>query len=242
MSDRYWKVLGEDRIAWHGGSGQWYPQAWMPEIPNPVPRERGYHLCRRQDLVKWLGPTIWEAKPGNIIIEDIDKVVTNRARLVRRVDTWNATTQRLFAADCAEQVLHLFEDRQPGDDRPRETIRTARLFALGEASNAALFAASSATLSTASSATLSAAWYAIWSTARSAASAAAWCAAKYAASDAASAAARYAVSDLASDAASVAAWYAAWDAARDATWDGLTDLLFDWLEGRRTTEQVRDGL
>lgn len=38
----------------------------------------------------------------------------------------------LWAADCAEHVLHFFEDAQPEDDRPRRAIALARAWARGE--------------------------------------------------------------------------------------------------------------
>ncbi|HXF64869.1 MAG TPA: hypothetical protein VNK95_24800 [Caldilineaceae bacterium] len=38
----------------------------------------------------------------------------------------------LWAADCAEHVLHLFEAIQPNDDRPRRAIEAARAWARGE--------------------------------------------------------------------------------------------------------------
>ena len=38
----------------------------------------------------------------------------------------------LFAADCAERVLAIFEAEYPDDKRPREAIRVRRLFARGE--------------------------------------------------------------------------------------------------------------
>lgn len=38
----------------------------------------------------------------------------------------------LWAATCAEHVLHLFEAGQPDDPRPREAIQAARAWALGE--------------------------------------------------------------------------------------------------------------
>jgi len=37
-----------------------------------------------------------------------------------------------WAADCAERVLHLFEDEAPADGRPRDAIARARAFAQGE--------------------------------------------------------------------------------------------------------------
>jgi hypothetical protein len=38
----------------------------------------------------------------------------------------------VWAADCAERTLPLFEAQAPGDTRPREAIQGARSFALGE--------------------------------------------------------------------------------------------------------------
>lgn len=38
----------------------------------------------------------------------------------------------LWAAACAEHVLHLFEAAQPSDPRPRRTIASARAWARGE--------------------------------------------------------------------------------------------------------------
>lgn len=39
----------------------------------------------------------------------------------------------LWAADCAQHVLHLFERERPGDDRPRRAIDLGRAWARGEA-------------------------------------------------------------------------------------------------------------
>lgn len=69
------------------------------------------------------------------------------------VDNWDEicstgilsdTELRLFAADCAERVLHYFESDSPKDLRPRQAIETARKFALGQATQAQLGAADSA--------------------------------------------------------------------------------------------------
>jgi len=38
----------------------------------------------------------------------------------------------IWAADCAQHVLHLFEEMQPNDDRPRRAIELARAWARGE--------------------------------------------------------------------------------------------------------------
>jgi hypothetical protein len=38
----------------------------------------------------------------------------------------------IWAADCAEHVLHHFEQARPGDDRPRQAIALGRAWARGE--------------------------------------------------------------------------------------------------------------
>ena len=54
---------------------------------------------------------------------------------VRRGGTLQDTSHHLlaiWAADCAQHVLHLFEERQPDDERPRRAIELARAWARGE--------------------------------------------------------------------------------------------------------------
>ena len=54
---------------------------------------------------------------------------------VRRGGTLQDADHRLlavWAADCAQHVLHLFEQAQPSDDRPRRAIEQARAWARGE--------------------------------------------------------------------------------------------------------------
>jgi hypothetical protein len=48
---------------------------------------------------------------------------------------------RLLAADFAEHVLHIFEEKYPDDDRPRKAIEATRLFTEGKISSAAWAAA-----------------------------------------------------------------------------------------------------
>ena len=78
----------------------------------------------------------------------------------------------LFAADCAERVLPIYEKEYPEDQRPRQAIEAARAFARGEISAAARAAAGTAA----------------WDAARAAAGDAARAAAGAAARDAARAA------------------------------------------------------
>jgi len=54
---------------------------------------------------------------------------------IRRGGTLTDSDHRLlalWAADCAEHVLHLFESAQPSDPRPRRTLESTRAWARGE--------------------------------------------------------------------------------------------------------------
>src|SRR3954452_7873160 len=63
------------------------------------------------------------------------KIRDPRLVTVRRGGTLQDADHHLlavWAADCAEHVLHFFEQAQPGDDRPRRAIELARAWARGE--------------------------------------------------------------------------------------------------------------
>ena len=145
MTELYYKVLGRGGVACHGGYGKWLPaNRWMPEIKGIVPCARGYHLLAREQVILWLGPEIWTADGRGEHIEQSDKHVFGQARRLKRFRTWNARTQRLFACDCAERVLPIFEETHPGVGHPRECIMVARKFALGQATKKEMAEASSA--------------------------------------------------------------------------------------------------
>ena len=108
---------------------------------------------------------------------------------------------RLFACDCAERVLPLFEKESPEDKRPRYAIEVSRRFANREATQSELAAARDAAEA--------AGWAAGWD--------AAWAAAEVAARVAAAVAAR------------VAVWVAAGVAGRDAEREWQTQHLREVL-------------
>ena len=64
------------------------------------------------------------------------------------VDQQDHRSLALWAAECAEHVLPYFEEKHPGDSRPREAVEAARAWARGEIevseSRAAAFAAHAA--------------------------------------------------------------------------------------------------
>ena len=112
---------------------------------------------------------------------------------------------RLFACDCAERALPIWEKRYPDDKRPRDAIAVARRYAAGEVDEKELDTARAAARAAAWAAARAAAGDTAWDTARAAAWAAAWDAAGAAAGDTARAAAG----------AAAWAWAATWAAARD---------------------------
>ena len=74
---------------------------------------------------------------------------------IRRCGTLNDSDHGLiakWAADCAQHVLHLFEEERPDDDRPRIAIEQARAWARGEITTgqarSAVFAANAASRET----------------------------------------------------------------------------------------------
>ncbi len=178
-----YKILEHDGSA-RMSRGTWFlPKGkrlgkWMPPIVGDlVACQNGYHLCREGDLLDWLGPAIFEVEYRGEMIEADNKIVVREARLLRKCGGWTEATARLFAADCAERVLPIFEKEHPGDDRPRKAIAAVRAYERGEidaaARSAARSAAESAAGSAAGSAARSAAWSAAWSAAESAAESAA---------------------------------------------------------------------
>ena len=233
---KYYKVLKADGSCCNGGQGvwslptknddgTWTPGAWMPKVKGKLmPCERGYHICRRQDLIYWLEEAIFEVEYRGVIVEDDQKCVVREARLLRKIETWDEKTVRLFAADCAEKVLPIYESEYPDDDRPRKAIQAARDYANGKIKKAARSAAWSAALSAVESAALSAAESAAWSAALSAAESASWSAARSAALSAAESASW--------SAAESAARSAAESVARSAAREWQTDQLFKYLEER----------
>ena len=65
---------------------------------------------------------------------------------------------RLFACDCAEHVLPIFETKYPDDKRPRQAIEVSRRYATGEATSEELAATWAATWAATRAATRAAAW------------------------------------------------------------------------------------
>jgi hypothetical protein len=230
---RYFKILVDGKSC-HGGNSTWSlpegdkPGDWMPKLTKIEPCVRGYHIVEAYQILQWLKKDcqIFEVEVyGKVISRDDDKHVCGKVRLVKQMKWDSEVYSRLFAADCAEHVLHIYEKNYPDDNRPRKAIEAVRKSARKEIDAAAR--AWDAARAAARDAAGAAAGAAARAAARAAAGARAWDAARAAAGDAARDAARDAAGAAARDAARAAARDAAWawDAAGDAAraWDAARD-------------------
>ena len=103
---------------------------------------------------KWMLPTT-VLKLDTVSAED-------KIWLLCRNEFVSEQNLRLFACDCAERVLPIFEKEYPEDNRPRKAIETARLFANGEATQKEMDAAWAAARDAAWAAARDAAWDVAW--------------------------------------------------------------------------------
>jgi hypothetical protein len=69
-----------------------------------------------------------DASIGADVIHGPDKSVVRQCRLIRECLGWNEWTARLFACDCAEKVLYIYEAEYPDDNRPRRAIEATRKY------------------------------------------------------------------------------------------------------------------
>ena len=163
---KYYKFLDGDRSC-NGGTytwslpvrnedGTWTPGEWTKPVEGELePCENGYHLCRPRDLIHWCNRDLYEAEITGDVVEIDEKVVVRSCRLLRKVETWNERTARLFAVWCAREALQLVENP---DLRSVTAVDTAERYANGEATSEELTAAWDAALDAARAAASAAAW------------------------------------------------------------------------------------
>jgi len=175
----YYKILSTDGTSPYQ-SFQWdlpkngKPGKWMPRVKGKLAEcLRGYHVLKAGQLSTWIvADALFEVEVKGKVVDFRNKCACHQARLTRHVETWNEMNLRLFAADCAEHVLPLFERRYPNDDRPRKAIEVARKFARGEVTGTERDAAWAAAWAAAGDAAWDAARDAVWAVAWAAAGAA----------------------------------------------------------------------
>ena len=161
-----------------------------------------------EKLLKHLGKLKADDEPLSYIEILESNGINDAIWALRCADTEYSYIVRLFAAKCAESVLHIYEKNYPDDPRVKNCINTSRMYALDLVDNAARDAARAAARAAARDAARDASWDADRAADRNAARDAAWAADRAAdrddAWDAARAAARAADRDASSAACSAA--------------------------------------
>jgi len=118
------------------------PQATEEEIKtilNPYPMAQLHH-CNCPEELWWSLASVWVVEAMRSPLFELNTLAAperwqemeqkKAALWIRRyLKDLKENQQRLFAADCAEHVLHLFETVYPIDKAPRIAIETARHFA-----------------------------------------------------------------------------------------------------------------
>lgn len=108
------------------------PGEWV-EVEGPlVPYQNGLHVMRECDLSFWPGPILYEVEVDGETVTTHHEVVARRARLLRKIETWNERTLCAWLADCVDRVLLVFEKECPEDDGPRRAIEAIRAWLRGE--------------------------------------------------------------------------------------------------------------
>jgi hypothetical protein len=121
---------------------------------------------------------LWGGRESLTLVEICDLDVPAHDRIWAVTQLMPEREARLFAADCAESVLHIYETERPKDARPRKAIAAARAYANGEIGEDKLSAVwydpwVNARLLAGWYAAWWAAWDAVWGPARDAAGSAA---------------------------------------------------------------------
>ena len=106
--------------------------------------ERGYHSSPTPiaALEYAPGPMLCLVDVSQPVAVDDDKQVSRRRTLVQAVDA--TETLHRVACDIAEDVLPIFEEQYPNDDRPRRAIEAKRLWLAGVVDDGELDAARAA--------------------------------------------------------------------------------------------------
>ena len=100
----------------------------MTKVYTTLNAVKKHGLCgnQMQELLKHLGKTKADDEP--LAMVDILKSngISDAIWCLRALTDEHHKNITLFAADCAESVLHLYEKKYPNDKRPRAAIEAAR--------------------------------------------------------------------------------------------------------------------
>jgi hypothetical protein len=82
---------------------RWPVGEWV-EAGGVDPCLEGIHACRVRDLPVWLGRELWEIELAGDVLERERKLVAQRGRLTRRIDSWNERLAYEYGRFCAQRT------------------------------------------------------------------------------------------------------------------------------------------
>lgn len=121
-----WKTIPEGFES-HGH--KWRMNKWYEVEGELIMCENGFHASRLlPDAFSYVSP-YWVCKVeiGDDFIEDGDKVVARRMRIIKKY-RWTKRDNVRFAVWCARRSLQFFENEFPDDKRPRRAIEAAEKY------------------------------------------------------------------------------------------------------------------
>jgi hypothetical protein len=87
------------------------PGRWVDARPDPC--RSGVHACRVPDLPFWAGPILYEAELDGETVEGRSKIVASRARLLRRIESWDGGFRDAYTRMCADRAHELARSAAP---------------------------------------------------------------------------------------------------------------------------------
>jgi hypothetical protein len=78
---------------------RWPVGEWVEAAGVDLCRQ-GIHACRARDLPTWIADELWEIELAGEVVEQARKLVSQRGRLVRRLDAWTPELLHEFGVAC----------------------------------------------------------------------------------------------------------------------------------------------
>jgi hypothetical protein len=82
---------------------RWEPDTWV-DAEGLEECRAGIHACRTHYLPIWMDAELWEVELAGTILEAERKVVAERARLTRRIESWTPALAGEFGRFCSRRT------------------------------------------------------------------------------------------------------------------------------------------
>jgi len=121
--------LSNGKIRSEAGDVEWQVGEWHEEEGAPILCDNGFHCSvKPYDALRYVhGEVIARVEVEGPSVVAEDKECWMRMRLVQ-IWRWEKKDSVRLAIFAAEQVLHFYEERHPGDVRPRKAIEAAKRY------------------------------------------------------------------------------------------------------------------